>query len=100
MNIPDLRKSFASELKIPVDDVQMEFDTEFPECLLILVLQDLGPAVMGPAVRDLKTKNVERAVLNVVEKKKTGKIRELLKSGFKPAFEESWNISVATLRLG
>jgi hypothetical protein len=95
----ELRTMVAQFEKNAGADIYAEFDTEFPECLCVVVLDDVGPEKMHTAVQEALKLGVPRICANVVEKKLAGRVRDAFESGgFKTAWAESWMVNVATVR--
>ena len=80
-------------------DVLAEYDTAYPDCLCVIVLDDVGPQKMSDAVQAALKLGVPRICANVVEKGRDQSVRNGFASGgFQAAWAESWNVNIATVR--
>jgi hypothetical protein len=99
VNNPDIskvRETFAKEVGAKV---LAEYDQEYPECLCVVVLDDVGPEAMGKAVQAVAKDGVVRVCANVIVSEFASRIEsEFSYGGFQAAWDESWNVCIATVR--
>jgi len=95
----ELRPDIVKLLGLPDSDVLMEFDMEYPECLCMVILKDVGPQKMEKVCDLLRKKGEEKLRLcaNVIESKDAEQFRG---RSFRGAYALSWDLSVATVRMG
>lgn len=96
--IESLRKAILELLGKPI---LAEYDATYPECVCLVVLGDVGPERMRKVLDLLRAHEGLRLCANIIEKQDAGMIESEFKlGGFKAAWESSWHVSVATVRLG
>ena len=95
--VDELRPKVAKILKGV--KVFMGFDKEYPECLEMVVIGDVGPDRMEK-VCDLLRKEGEgklRLCANIIEKRDAHHFEALSDEA---AFEQAWEFGIATVRMG
>jgi hypothetical protein len=98
-NLNEIKPQILKFLKLEEDKVFMEFDKEYPECLCMVVAADIGPGPMDKVMKLLQKEGEGelRLCANIVEEELAYRVIGL---DFDQAWEESWNIGCATVRMG
>jgi hypothetical protein len=97
--VDELRPEILKLLRLSEAEVPMAFSDEYPECLCMVVLKDVGPAKMEDVMQLLRDKSNEemRLCANIIDKSNAYRFAGL---SFDEAFELSWSFGVATVRMG
>lgn len=97
--VEELQPAIEKALGIPKDEILLGFGDDYPECLCMVVLRDVGPSKMERVVRLIEKRIKAGAKLrlcaNVVEKKYAGRFKALTWEG---AWKHSWDVNCATVR--
>jgi len=98
-NVTELQPLILNLLNLKEEDVFMDFGKEYPECLCMVVVSDVGPGKMNQVMKLLKEKGEGelRLCANIVDEKFFYRFAGL---DFESAWEESWNCAETTVRMG
>lgn len=99
--IDTLRPKLAGILK--KSPFYAEWSKDYPECLSLVILDDVGPDAMEKVCDLLREEGKEalRLCANVIPKDNTRPVTSAFDTGgFDAAWMESWNWTVATVRMG
>jgi len=99
IDVADLRPEILKILGLTNPQLYMGVGKDYPECLCLVVLEDVGPSKMTQVCDLLRQKGNEqwRLCANILEKKHAHLFTGM---GFDAAWEESWNLCIATVRMG
>jgi hypothetical protein len=94
-----LRPEVVKALGLKEREVYLGFSTEYPDCMRLVVLRDVGEDQMNKVLRIIR-KHVKagaklRLCANVVQRKFATKFKGL---DFDAAWKLSWNVNIATVR--
>jgi hypothetical protein len=97
--IDELKPEILKLLGLTEEQVPMAFSKEYPECLDMVVLYDVGPAKMSEVMQLLRDKSNEemRLCANIIDWSDAWRFKGM---SFDAAFDLSWNFGVATVRMG
>jgi hypothetical protein len=99
VNVKVLRPRILKILGLSKGEVFMEFSKEHPECFMMIVLEDVGPDKMDKVMEYLRKKGNGKLRLcaNIVGDADAKRFEGL---SFEDALELSWEVGVATVRMG
>ncbi len=95
----ELRPEIEKVLGLDPKEIFLGFGKDYPECLCMVVLRDVGPAKMDRVCRMIYKRQEKgqdlRLCANIVEKKHGAKFADL---DFDAAWRLSWDLNIATVR--
>lgn len=99
VNVRMLQPRITKILGLSKDEVFMEFDKEYPECLMMVVLEDVGPDKMNKVMDYLRKRGNEKLRLcaNIIGSADAKRFEGL---SFEDALTLSWEVCEATVRMG
>jgi hypothetical protein len=97
--LEELRPEIMRAIDLPPKEVFLGFGDDYPECLCMVVLRDVGPARMTKVVRHIRNRvnagQELRICANIVEGKHKAMFNGL---DFEAAWKLSWDVNCATVR--
>ncbi len=95
MTFEEMKVKFAEGLEMPTDSVMLALDTEYPDCLIGVIVGDCDPSKMSDTIRSLEGGLFRRTCINVCESDLAYRFAGL---DVPQAFELSWDCAIATIR--
>lgn len=99
VNVRMLRPRILKILGLSKEEVLMDFSKEYPECLMMVVLTDVGPDKMNEVSDYLRKRGNGKLRLcaNIIS---DGDAKRFEGLSFEDAEKLSWEVGIATVRMG